>query len=63
MSARRFTSMVLASLCALAGGSLLVSAPALALNRHVFGTTFGEEGSGNGQFKRAGRGCCERHDA
>ncbi len=52
MSARRFTSVVLASLCALAGGALFASAPALALNLHVFSSTFGEAGSGNGQFNK-----------
>ncbi len=51
-AARRFTSIVLASLCALAGGSLFLSAPALALNQHVFSGTFGEEGTGNGQFTK-----------
>jgi hypothetical protein len=51
MNARRLTSMALTSLCVLAGGSLLWSAPAFALDLHVFGGTFGEEGSENGKFE------------
>jgi hypothetical protein len=51
MSVRGLTVKALASLCVLTGGLLLWSSPALALNRHVFGGTFGEEGTGNGQFK------------
>jgi hypothetical protein len=51
MIARRLTLTTLTSLCLLVGG-LLLGAPAMALNVHVFkGSSFGEEGSGNGQFK------------
>ncbi len=52
MKTRRLTSTVLASLCVLAGGLLFSSAPALALNLHVFSGTFGEEGTGNSQFTK-----------
>ena len=51
MSARRLTLTVVASLCALAGGSTVLSAPALAREVHTFSSSFGEEGTGNGQFK------------
>jgi hypothetical protein len=50
-AARRLTLTALASLCAL-GGGLALTAPALARDVHVFSSTFGEEGSGNGQFMK-----------
>ncbi|HEY2141526.1 MAG TPA: hypothetical protein VGG98_05645 [Solirubrobacteraceae bacterium] len=55
MIARRLTSTNHASLCALAsllalGGLLLCSAPALAVRGHVFSSSFGSPGSGNGQL-------------
>ncbi len=46
-AARRLT---VATFCALVGGLVLGSAPAPALNLHVFSSTFGEAGSGNGKF-------------
>jgi DNA-binding beta-propeller fold protein YncE len=48
------TARRVAALCALAGGLLLAtSAPALAANErgHVFGFSFGEQGSGSGKFE------------
>ena len=54
MSARRSISLVLVWLCGVAGGLLLWSDPALAQRMHVFSSSFGSEGSGNGQFSRPG---------
>jgi DNA-binding beta-propeller fold protein YncE len=48
---RRLTLASLASLCALAGGLLLCSAPALAARGHLFDKSFGQAGSGNGEFE------------
>jgi DNA-binding beta-propeller fold protein YncE len=55
MNARRLTLATLASLCALTGGLLFCSAPALAARGHVFSGSFGSEGSGNGQLKEPSR--------
>ena len=54
MSARRSISMVSVWLCAIAAGLLLWSAPALAQREHAFTSSFGGEGSGNGQFLQPG---------
>ncbi len=54
MSARRSISMVSVWLCALLGGLLLWSAPALAQRKHAFSELFGSEGSGDGQLMRPG---------
>ena len=54
MSARRLISMVSVWLCALLGGLLMWSTPALAQREHVFGKVFGSEGSGNGQLVKPG---------
>lgn len=51
MGARRLASLVAGWLCMLAGCGLLWVAPAQAEAVHVFGGTFGSEGSGSGQFK------------
>jgi sugar lactone lactonase YvrE len=50
MGARRLTSVVAVSLCALAWVVLYCGAPALAARSHVFSTSFGTRGSGNGQL-------------
>jgi hypothetical protein len=55
MIARRSISMALVWFCAVAGGLLLLSAPALAQRMHVFGKSFGGEGSGEGQLMRPGQ--------
>ncbi len=54
MNARRSISMVSVWLCALLGGLLLWSAPALAQRMHAFSFSFGSEGSGDGQLLRPG---------
>jgi hypothetical protein len=51
MIARRLTLATLALLCALTGGLLFGSVPTFAARGHAFGSAFGGEGSGNGQFK------------
>ena len=54
MGARRSISMVLVWLCAVAGGLLCFSAPALAQRLHAFNSSFGSEGTEPGQFKQPG---------
>ena len=49
-AAYKLTLTTLASLCALAGGCFLWSAPALAARSKVLGSTFGSAGAGNGQI-------------
>jgi len=48
---RRLTSTMLATLCALAGVLVFAAAPTFAARGHAFGSSFGEKGSGNGQFE------------
>ncbi len=62
MSARRSVSLVLVWLCAVAGGLLLWSAPALAQRLHEFSKSFGSEGSGDGQLSRPGAAGGERRN-
>ncbi len=50
MRIRKLTLAAPAALCATVGGLLLWSAPALAVRAHIFGGTFGSEGTGNGQL-------------
>ena len=50
MSARRLVSAAVVSLCALVGVLQLWSAPAFAARVHVFGSSFGSVGAGEGQF-------------
>jgi hypothetical protein len=50
MSARRSISLVLVSVCTLAGGLALWSVPALAQRKHAFSKSFGSPGSGDGQL-------------
>ncbi len=55
MIARRSLFQELVALCAVVGGLLCVwCAPALAQREHVFSSSFGSEGTGNGQFSRPG---------
>jgi hypothetical protein len=54
MSARRSIAMALVWLCGAGGGLLLCSAPATAQRMHVFNSSFGSEGTGQGQFSRLG---------
>jgi DNA-binding beta-propeller fold protein YncE len=54
MNARRLTSVALGLLCASAGVFALASPPALALNTHVFSSSFGGSGSGAGQLSSPG---------
>jgi DNA-binding beta-propeller fold protein YncE len=51
MSSTRFMLAVIASLCAIGVGGLVLGSPAMALNVHVFSGSFGEEGAGPGQLK------------
>jgi Fibronectin type III domain len=53
MNARRLTLATLTTVCALAGTLLLASAPALALNTHLFSASFAGAGSGAGQLALA----------
>jgi DNA-binding beta-propeller fold protein YncE len=50
MNARRPILATLVSLCALTGGLILASAPALAAQGHIFNGSFGSQGSGEGQL-------------
>ncbi len=50
MGARQLTSVLAVSLCALVGVLLYCGAPALAARGHVFDTSFGTQGSGDGQL-------------
>ena len=54
MIARRSVSLALVWLCAAAGALVWCSAPALGQREHVFSSSFGSEGTGNGQFSRPG---------
>jgi hypothetical protein len=51
MTARRFVVAVVALLCVMAGGLLFGSVASFAARGHAFGSSFGEKGSGNGQFE------------
>src|SRR5580693_4537709 len=51
MSVRRLTSTAVALLCAIGGVLALGSVSAFAAREYVQGGSFGEEGSGPGQFK------------
>ncbi len=54
MNARRSISVAVVWMCAVAGGLMLLSAPALGQRMHVFKESFGSPGSGEGQLSRPG---------